>query len=78
MQVEFVTPQKPIYSGPAEQVQVPTSEHGLIGIMDHHQPLFAQLSSGKVSLHINSQVTDYDITGGFVSVDSNIVRILAD
>ncbi|MDR2538253.1 MAG: F0F1 ATP synthase subunit epsilon [Bifidobacteriaceae bacterium] len=78
MQVEVLTPQAPLYQGEAEQVQVETSDRGSIGILDHHQPLFAQLTAGKILIKNGSNVQEFQSAGGFISVDSNIVRVLSD
>jgi F-type H+-transporting ATPase subunit epsilon len=78
MNVELVTPKQSIYQGQADQVQVPSRKYGSMGILAGHQPLFAELDSGQVRIKVRNDTSDFQIKGGFIFVDHNQVRILAD
>jgi F-type H+-transporting ATPase subunit epsilon len=78
MNVELVTAEQSVYRGQADQVQVPSKKYGSMGILPGHQSLFAELNPGQVRIKESSHTSDFDIKGGFIFVDHNVIRILAD
>jgi F-type H+-transporting ATPase subunit epsilon len=76
--VSLVAPDREIWSGAAKFVVARTTE-GEIGILPDHEPLLALLSEGAVVQidTMDGQKIVAAVHGGFLSVDSNIVKILA-
>jgi F-type H+-transporting ATPase subunit epsilon len=76
--VSLVAPDREIWSGAAKFVVARTTE-GEIGILPDHEPLLALLSEGAVVQieAIDGQKIVAAVHGGFLSVDSNIVKVLA-
>lgn len=76
--LEIVTPEKMLLSQDVESVVVPGVE-GSLGILAGHAPLMSELGIGVLTLKdTDGKEIDYAISGGFVQVYSNTVRVLAD
>ncbi len=78
MNIEIIDPDKTIFSGEADIVQLPGKE-GSFEILNNHAPLISILKEGKVKIsdkNKNSQF--FEIKGGVVEVLKNKVLILAE
>jgi F-type H+-transporting ATPase subunit epsilon len=79
LQVELVAVEEKIWSGDAEMVVARTTE-GELGVLPGHAPLLGQLAEpGQVRIKLpgGEQLT-YEVTGGFLSVTSSGVTVLAE
>ena len=66
--VEFVTPEKRVFSGKAISLSARTLE-GDLGILVDHAPLLGVLVDGKVSIEgVDGSVQEFEVSGGFISV----------
>ena len=77
LNVSVVSADREIWSGSATQVIAKTTE-GEIGILPGHEPLLAMLAHGEV--RVSTQGGDkvkVDAEGGFLSVDHNVITIVA-
>lgn len=78
LKVELVSPTQRVWSGEAESVSARTVE-GDIGILTDHAPLFGVLVDGQVSIHAtDGSTTEFNVSGGFLSVANNRVSILTE
>ena len=76
--LEIVTPERIVLTQDATSVVVPGSE-GSLGILANHAPLMAELTVGEVKIRdAEDREQRLAISGGFMEVASNTVRILAD
>lgn len=76
--VTFVTADRTVWTGQAAQVVVPAAD-GSMGILPQMQPTLAILDHGKVRIIDEAgAVTEREVSGGFVSVDEDIVTIGVD
>jgi F-type H+-transporting ATPase subunit epsilon len=76
--VEFVTPEKRLWSGKATMVSARTLE-GELGILPNHSPLLGVLVDGKVSIKaVDGSVQEFTVSGGFLSVSNNRVSVLGE
>ncbi|MCW1248729.1 F0F1 ATP synthase subunit epsilon [Acaricomes phytoseiuli] len=76
--VEIVAADHFVWSGPAKSVRART-EDGEIGILPGHVPVLAILAPGDLVIEpIDEERIETHIDGGFFSVDSNRVTIVAD
>ena len=76
--VELGSPTARVWSGEAQFVSTRTIE-GDIGILTDHSPLFAVLVDGKVVINgTNGETTEFNVSGGFLSVANNRVSILTE
>lgn len=78
LEVDLVAADRRVWSGTARQVSAPSAD-GEIGILVGHSPLLAVLRPGHVRIASSEgESIDASITGGFISVDSDTVTIVAD
>ncbi len=77
MKVEIVTPEKIIYQGEAEEIEVPAKE-GYMGILDGHTPLFAMLSMGELWLRKGNSYERFFVSGGYMDVMPERVSLLPE
>lgn len=78
MKVEIITPDKTIFSGEAELVQLPGLQ-GSFEILKNHAPLIAALGQGKVKIQDKDKKNQFfPINGGIVEVLRNKVLVLAE
>jgi F-type H+-transporting ATPase subunit epsilon len=76
-EIEIATPEKLIVRQPAETAQIPGKD-GYMGILPGHAALLSELGEGVLSITAGGRTDDYNITGGYVEVRDNHVRVLAD
>jgi F-type H+-transporting ATPase subunit epsilon len=78
LSVEILSPDGPIWSGPAQSVTVAGSK-GSMGILPRHAPLMSSLELGLTRVREPSGAEHRFITGGgFVEVLRNRVLVLVD
>jgi F-type H+-transporting ATPase subunit epsilon len=78
MLLEILTPEKKLFSGDVQGVQLPGID-GLFEVLDKHAPLVSALGNGKVKvLHKGSASESYAIQGGFVEVFENKATVLVE
>jgi len=78
MLLEILTPEKKLFSGEVQGVQLPGIE-GLFEVLDKHAPLVSALGAGKVKVLQGAQSTEsYAIQGGFVEVLNNKATVLVE
>jgi F-type H+-transporting ATPase subunit epsilon len=76
-QIDVVTPEKEILSQRAEYAQVPGKD-GYMGILPGHAALLSELGDGELTYTLSGQTAKLHITGGYVEVRADHVRVLAD
>ena len=76
---ELVAVERPLWKGKATLVSAQTTE-GEIGVLPGHQPLLGQLvNNGAVTIKTaDSETLVASVQGGFISVSSSKISILAD
>lgn len=78
MQLEIISPEKTIYSGTVNLVQMPGID-GSFEILNNHAPIIAALKKGKVKIKNQNDIVEFiEIKGGVVEVLNNKIIILAD
>ncbi len=76
-QIEIATPEKLIAREDADSAQIPGKD-GYMGILPDHAALLGELGEGELSYTHHGQTRTFRITGGYVEVRDNHVRVLAD
>jgi F-type H+-transporting ATPase subunit epsilon len=74
---ELVTPERTVFKKAIDQVTLPTSM-GEITILANHLPLVASLVPGVARLKTGSEEEEVAVSGGFIEVGKDSVRVLAD
>jgi F-type H+-transporting ATPase subunit epsilon len=77
MRVEILSPDKLIFEGEADSIQLPGMD-GSFGILNNHAPIVASLKDGKVIIKNNGSKQEFDVKGGVVEVLKNKVIVLSD
>jgi F-type H+-transporting ATPase subunit epsilon len=77
IQVDIVSAEGEIYSGPAEMVFVPARE-GELGIAPRHAPLLTLLKAGEVRVKTADGEQSVYVGGGALEIQPNRVTIMAD
>jgi F-type H+-transporting ATPase subunit epsilon len=76
-QINIATPEKLILETRAETAQIPGKD-GYMGILPGHAALLSELGAGTLSVTSGGQTQSFSITGGYVEVRDNHVRVLVD
>ena len=76
-QLELVTPDKVLFSGQVDQVDVPGVD-GDFGVLAGHAPLVALIKPGVLVIHEGGKKHRVVVLGGFAEVNPNGLTILAD
>ena len=74
---DLVSPEKLLFSGEVEQVDVPGAE-GDFGVLANHAPFVATLRPGILTVHGASGVQKIVVLGGFAEVSAQGLTVLAD
>ncbi|OFX19183.1 MAG: ATP synthase F1 subunit epsilon [Bacteroidetes bacterium GWA2_31_9b] len=77
MNLEIITPDKKIYSGKVNVVQVPGSK-GLFEVLEYHAPIISTLEKGRIKIVEGSTELFFNINGGVIEVKGGNVIILAE
>ena len=78
MHVEIINPDKIIFSGEAELVQLPGKD-GSFEILNNHAPIISVLKKGKVKIVDKGKKEEfYEINGGVIEVLNNKILILSE
>lgn len=76
--VDIVAADRHVWSGAARSVVAPAHD-GEVGILAGHTPFLALLTDGTLRVTSTSGSTiSIEVSGGFVSVDSDRVTVVAD
>nr|YP_009632295.1 ATP synthase CF1 epsilon subunit [Parallela transversalis]AYQ22884.1 ATP synthase CF1 epsilon subunit [Parallela transversalis] len=77
LQISILTPERPFWTGEAEEIVLPT-ETGEMGVLKNHAPIITGLDVGAMLVRTKEQWNSFAIMGGFAVVKKNKVTILAN
>jgi F-type H+-transporting ATPase subunit epsilon len=77
LSLEIATPDKLLVNEKVTQVEVPGKD-GYMGILPGHAALISELAEGVLKYTSAGKTTELKVTGGFVEVIDDKVRVLAD
>ena len=78
MKVEIITPDKTVFTGEAEIVQLPGKD-GSFEILNNHAPIISVLKKGKIKVvDADKKAEFFEVNGGVIEVLKNKVLILAE
>jgi F-type H+-transporting ATPase subunit epsilon len=78
MLLEILTPEKKLFSGEVQGVQLPGID-GLFEVLDKHAPLVSALGIGQVKVLKKGMASEmFSIQGGFVEVLNNKAIVLVE
>ena len=76
-QLDLVSPEKLLFSGEVDQVDVPGAE-GEFGVLAGHSPFIAMLRPGILTVHAGGSRQRIVVFGGFAEVSPKGLTVLAD
>jgi F-type H+-transporting ATPase subunit epsilon len=74
---ELVSPEKLVFSGDVQQVDVPGAE-GDFGVLEGHAPLVTTLRPGILTVHGAGGAQAIVVLGGFAEISEKGLTVLAD
>jgi F-type H+-transporting ATPase subunit epsilon len=77
LQLEVATPEKQVLSKAVEYAAIPGKD-GYMGILPGHAALLSELGEGELSYVVGGQTEAFKVSGGYVEVRDDHVRVLAD
>ncbi|MFA8433841.1 MAG: ATP synthase F1 subunit epsilon [Marinifilaceae bacterium] len=78
MRLEIVTPEKNVFSGEVDLVQLPGSK-GSFEILKNHAPIISTLDEGQIkALKADGEEVFFPVKGGVVEFKKNVITVLAD
>ena len=76
--LSILTPERAVFEGKVEYVQVPGSE-GYLGVLAHHAALVTELASGTLTVREpGGEERHWQVSGGFFEVADDRATVLAD
>jgi F-type H+-transporting ATPase subunit epsilon len=76
LHLEIVTPEKHLFSGDVDSVNVPANT-GYLGVLPGHTPLLAELGIGEIEYKVDGRVEYMFCSWGFIEVLPDRVILLA-
>jgi len=73
----LVSPERELYSGEVDQVDIPGTE-GDLGVFPNHSPLMAAIRTGTIRVVENEVETKFFVQGGFADVTPSGLTVLAE
>ena len=73
----LVSPERELFSGSVDQVDVPGTE-GDLGIFPDHSPLMAAIRTGAITVYNEGEQTQFFVQGGFADVTPDGLTVLAE
>ena len=77
MFLEIITPEKKVFAGDVNSVQLPGTA-GEFQILNNHAPIISTLQKGKVKVKDSSGLQTFDISSGVVEALKNKIIVLAE
>ncbi|MDA3780786.1 MAG: ATP synthase F1 subunit epsilon [Bacteroidales bacterium] len=77
MKLEIITPEKTIFSGKVDLIQVPGGK-GSFEILEFHAPIISTLVKGKIKILERGSEKFFNTTGGIIEVKENKIIILSE
>jgi F-type H+-transporting ATPase subunit epsilon len=77
LSVQIATPEKLVLDQRADYAEIPGKD-GYMGILPGHAALLSELGPGKLTLTLSGKSESFNVTGGYVEVRDDHVRVLAD
>ena len=78
MLLEIIAPDKELFSGEVDLVQVPGSK-GSFEILRNHAPIISTLDKGQIKIvDVKGATSFFDVNGGVIEAKNNKIIVLAE
>lgn len=75
--LEVLTPERRVFSAQVSELQFPSADRGMYGILPGHTPLMTELGDGLITYTQDGQAHWLTVFGGFAEVGPEHVTVLA-
>ena len=78
MLLEIITPEKKVFQGEVNSVQLPGT-NGKFEVLNNHAPIISNLTKGDVRVIDSNNKTElFEINGGVIEMQNNKIIVLAE
>lgn len=77
MKLEIISPDKLVYSGEVDSVNLPGTA-GKFTILPRHAALISSLKAGEITIQEGSETTVFKIDGGFAEVKNEEISVCVE
>lgn len=77
LNVSIVSPERELYTGAVDQVDLPGAE-GNLGILPDHAPLMTAIRTGAITVFDGQETLQFFVQGGFADVTPDGLTVLAE
>ena len=78
MLLELITPEKKVFQGEVNSVQLPGT-NGKFEVLNNHAPIISTLTKGNVRVIDSNNKTElFEINGGVIEMQNNRIIVLAE
>lgn len=78
MLLEIITPEKKVFQGEVNSVQLPGT-NGKFEVLNNHAPIISTLTKGDVRVIDSNNKTElFEINGGVIEMQNNKIIVLAE
>jgi F-type H+-transporting ATPase subunit epsilon len=77
MHVTVISPERALFDGAADAVIAPAFD-GEVGVLPGHAPFLTLLGTGALTLRQGGTATRFRVSGGFLQVMGDGMRVVAD
>ena len=78
MLLEIITPEKKVFHGEVNSVQLPGT-NGKFEVLNNHAPIISTLTKGHIRVIDDNNKTElFEINGGVIEMQNNKIIILAE
>lgn len=74
LHIIILTPNEMLLDVDTESVTIPGT-NGLFTVLDNHAPIISSLGKGKLICNTEEGVHEFQVNGGFVEVNDNVVSV---
>jgi len=74
MKLEIISPEKRIFTGEVESVNLPGTV-GSFTVLPRHAALISSLKAGEITYTVDGNETKLNVDSGFVEVNDNVVSV---
>ncbi len=74
MKLEIISPEKKIFTGEVDSVNLPGAA-GSFTVLPHHAALISSLKAGMITYTVDEKETTLNVDSGFVEVNNNVVSV---
>ena len=78
MLLEIITPEKKVFQGEVNSVQLPGT-NGKFEVLNNHAPIISTLTKGHIRVTDDNNKTElFEINGGVIEMQNNKIIVLAE